>query len=292
MLSLLAQGWRVRALCRRDPKELLREASTLEVVAGDLADDAALRQLCDGADVVIHTAGLVKARQTSAFTAVNVEGSRRVAQAAANVPHTVLVSSLTAREPHLSPYAASKHAAERVMAESLGSRLTIVRPCAIYGPRDRELLPIFQAADGSPILPLLGADARITMVHVEDAAGQVVSLAGGLPVGTNFSICDAQPQGYSWRELMACAASACNRRPRLVPVPDIVVQSLGFVYELSRLAGASPMLTPAKARELLHPDWTVPPDTLAPGARPVRHTLDTGFKHTVAWYRQAGWMKH
>lgn len=264
----------------------------MEIVAGDLADDRALDQLCDGADVVIHAAGLVKARGVAEFTLVNVEGSRRVAQAAANAPHTILISSLTAREPHLSPYAASKHAAESVMAGSLGSKLTIVRPCAIYGPRDRELLPIFQAADVSPILPLLGANARITMVHVEDAAEQVAMIAAGAPKGARYSICDDRPQGYSWRELMACAASACNRRPSLMPVPGFVIQGIGFISEMSRFSGASPMLTQAKVRELLHRDWSVAPDTLAPAAAPVRHTLATGFKHTVDWCRQAGWMKH
>jgi nucleoside-diphosphate-sugar epimerase len=272
--------------------ELLQETPALEVVSGDLADDPALRRLCDGADVVIHAAGLVKARRIAEFTTVNVQGSQRVAQAAANVPHTVLVSSLTAREPELSPYAASKHAAETVMAEALGSRLTIMRPCAIYGPRDRELLPIFQAADMSPILPLLGAEARITMVHVEDAAEQIAAIAGGAPSGACYSICDNQPRGYSWRELMTCAADACGRRPALIPTPDYVIQGLGFINELSRFFGASPMLTRAKARELLHRDWTISPDTLAPDAPPVRHTLATGFKHTVAWRRQAGRVKH
>lgn len=288
----MAQGWRVRALCRRDPKDLLQDAPTVEIVAGDLADGGALEELCEAADVVVHAAGLVKARRVADFTLVNVEGARRLAQAAADAPHTILISSLSAREPRLSPYAESKHAAEAVMAGALASRLTIVRPCAIYGPRDRELLPIFQAADVSPILPLFGAGARITMVHVEDAADQVAIIAAGAPKGARYSICDDRPQGYSWRELMTSAAAACNRRPGLIPVPELVIQSLAFISEMSRLTGASPMLTRAKVRELLHRDWSVAPDTLAPTAPPVRHTLATGFKHTVDWCRQAGWLKH
>lgn len=292
MLCLLAQGWRVRALCRGDPSGLLKDAPGLEVTPGELADESALARLCQGADVVIHAAGLVKARRNAAFTETNVVGSQRVARAAADVPHTVLISSLTAREPQLSPYAASKHAAEEVMFRELGPRLTIVRPCAIYGPRDRELLPVFQAAAASPVLPLLGSEAQITMIHVEDAAQQVAAIAASPPSGGRFSICDDRPKGYSWRELVACAAAACGRRPRLLPVPPQLVKGIGLVNDLSKVFGTSPMLTRAKARELLHPDWTVAAETLPTTAPQVRHTLDTGFKYTLAWYRQVGWVKH
>ena len=271
---------------------MLAEAPGLEIVAGDLADTAALDRLCTGADVVIHAAGLVKARGPSEFEAVNVEGSRRLAQAAASATHVVFVSSLAAREPHLSPYAASKRAAEAAMAETLGARLSIVRPGAIYGPRDRELLPVFQAASTSPLLPLLNRQARISMVHVEDAAAQVAAVAAGDPVNGPRAICDSQPQGYSWRELMERAASACGRQPRFVPVPDLLVHALGSLNDLSGMLGAAPMLTRAKARELLHRDWTVNPSERAFEPPPPRHTLDTGFQQTVQWYRNAGWMKH
>ena len=132
MRALGNAGWRVRILSRRDPVDPLWRELTPEVVAGDLHDDAALGRLCAGAETVIHAAGLVKAKSRAAFDAVNVEGARRVATAAreAGVPHVLLVSSLTAREPQLSHYSASKRAGEDAMAAILGERLTVARPCA------------------------------------------------------------------------------------------------------------------------------------------------------------------
>jgi nucleoside-diphosphate-sugar epimerase len=282
----------VRVLARRDPIDPLWRETTPEVVVGDLGHDAALARLCDGADVVIHNAGLVKAPSRAAFDAVNVDGARRVAKAAAAASHVVLVSSLTAREPHLSHYSASKRAGEQAMAELLDGRLTIARPSAIYGPGDRELLPVFQAAALSPVLPLLSGTARVAMIHVEDAARQIAAIAAARPLGRPVALCDARLDGYSWRELMAAAARACDRTPRFAPVPKALVHAIGVTNDFTLLLGRTPMLTSAKARELLHPDWAVAPEELWGATPAAKYDLEAGFSSTVAWYRSAAWMKH
>ena len=287
-------GWRIRILSRRDPVDPLWRDVDPEVVPGDLRDAPALARLCAGADVVIHAAGLVKAKDRAAFDAVNVEGARRVARAAedAQVPHVLLVSSLTAREPGLSHYSASKHAGEQAMAAILGERLTIARPCAIYGPGDRELLPVFQAAAVSPVLPLLGEGARVAMIHVADAAAQVASLAAARPQGCVVALCDARTAGYGWRELMSEAARACGRSPRFAPVPKALIRAVGITNDFTVLAGVTPMFTSAKARELLHPNWALAPEECAEGLPPPAFDLRSGFSTTVAWYRSSAWMKH
>jgi nucleoside-diphosphate-sugar epimerase len=150
-------GWTVRVLARRDPIATFGSMARLEVTPGDIEDEGALRALCHGADVVIHAAGLVKARRDADFHRINADGADRLAQAAqavAPAAHVILISSLAAREPQLSPYAASKRAAEVMMAARLGDRLTIVRPTAIYGPGDRETFALFAAAarGGAPQL--------------------------------------------------------------------------------------------------------------------------------------------
>jgi nucleoside-diphosphate-sugar epimerase len=284
---LQAEGWRVRILARRDPPTSLEA----EVVRGDLADEAALGRLAAGADVLIHCAGVVKARSRAEFDAVNLAGARRVAAAAQDVPHTVLVSSLTAREPGLSHYSASKAAGEAAMAEILGPQLSIVRPCAIYGPGDRELLPVFQAAAALPVLPVLSPTARVAMIHVEDAARQTVAVAAAPPIGRAVALSDSRAEGYTWAELMAEAARACGRTPRLMPVPAAVVRAIGITNDFTLLLGRTPMLTSAKARELLHPDWAVAAEERLEAPPAAHYDLAAGFAATVAWYRSAAWMK-
>jgi nucleoside-diphosphate-sugar epimerase len=278
-------------LARRDPVHPLWRDLTPEVVPGGLDDRAALDRLCAGADVVIHAAGLVKARNRAAFDAVNLEGSLRVAEAAAQAGHVVLVSSLVAREPQLSHYSASKRAAEVAMAEALGARLTVARPCAIYGPGDRELLPVFRAAAVSPVLPIFSEAARVTMIHVTDAARQTAALAALQPKGRIEALCDGRPEGYGWRELMTTAARACGRDPALFRVPAAVVRAIGITNDFTTLLGKTPMLSSAKVHELLHLDWSVAPEERTGAGPPARYDLGAGFSDTVAWCRSAAWMK-
>lgn len=285
--QLQADGFRVRILARRDPAGIPHD----ELVRGDLADHAALSGLCAGADVVVHAAGLVKARSFAAFHAVNVEGARSLAAAAGGVPHVLLVSSLAAREPRLSHYAATKRQAEEAMGQALGERITIARPCAIYGPGDREMLPAFRAAAASPVLPVISERARVAMIHVEDAARQIAALAAGPPAGRAFVLTDGRPDGYSWRELMSEAARAAGRTPRLIRAPRGLVRLIGFGGDLAAASGSAPMLTSGKARELLHPDWSVSRAEQSPSLPAPRYGLPEGFAETAAWYRSAGWMK-
>ena len=293
--ALEGAGYRVRILARRDPSTQAGLDSASEIVVGRLADEAALAVLVQGCEVVVHAAGLIKARQRRDFTAVNVEGSRRLAEAAArHAPdaRVVMVSSISAREPGLSAYAASKRAAEAAMAAALpAERLVIARPAAIYGPGDRETLALFKAVL-APFAPLPGTDrARVALIHAADAAAQIVALAAAQAAGGVWALADARPQGYGWREIMTAAAAAMGRRPALFPLPATAVLALGGASAaLARLTGATPILTLGKARELLHPDWSVSAAELAPGAPRPRFDLADGFADTVAWYRARGWL--
>ncbi|WP_374470511.1 NAD-dependent epimerase/dehydratase family protein [Phenylobacterium sp.] len=287
--ELADRGWRVRILTRRDPVDPLWRGFEPEVVVGDLADESALRALSRGAEVVIHAAGLVKARSPADFLRVNRDGAARVAEAAGE-SRLLLVSSLAAREPQLSPYAASKRAGEDAARAVAGARLTVVRPPAIYGPGDREILPLFKAAATSPVLPVFAEDARTALVHVEDAARQVATLAERAASGATYALSDSRPEGYGWREIMQAAAEVAGGRPRLVRAPAVAVQAAAALSVLQRLAGEAPIFTPGKAREFLHPDWGVAPHELAPDLPPSRFDLWRGLAHTAAWYRAVGWL--
>ena len=290
--ALQQAGYQVRALARRDVA-----AGGIEVVRGALEDEAALERLVQGAEVVVHAAGAIKARRREAFFSINAEGARRLAVIAAReVPGArfVLVSSLSAREPGLSDYAASKAAGEAAVRDVLGpGRVTIARPPAIYGPGDKETLAAFQAVQRLPLAPLPGGEgARLAMLHVADAAAQIAALASRPPGGATYGLADARPGGYGWREIMGEAARAVGRRePRFVRLPRALVLGIGSAAgALGRLGGGVPILSAGKAREMLHPDWSLRPEELAPGLPAPRFDLASGFTDTVAWYRAQGWL--
>ena len=291
----MRSGWRVRLLLRRDPALPEWQQLRPEIVPGVLGDPAALASLVEGATAIIHLAGLIKATRRRHFFAVNLDGTAalaRIVRTVAPRAHFVLVSSLAAREPTLSYYAASKCAGEAAARSALGSRVTVLRPPAVYGPGDRESLQLFQLARRR-IVPLpVSAVARVAMIHVRDLARLIVILAGEAPSRDVLAAADACPQGYRWDELLTAAARAVgNYAPKLVRTPDALLRAAALAGDLANFFGSATMLSSQKLRELRHPDWSVSPQELAraPGWRP-EFDLETGFVETVAWYRSAGWL--
>lgn len=292
---LVAEGWRPRLLIRRDPADVQWAGLTVEVVQGDLADTQALARLMSGATAVVHLAGLIKATSEAEFMRANREGTRKLAEAMlAQAPqaHCLLVSSLAARHPELSHYAASKRAAEEVARELLADRLSIVRPPAVFGPGDRETLAFFKMVS-SGFVPLIGGPkARSAVIHVEDLCRAFLCVLGGEPTQAVGVITDERPQGYSWYEILSMAALSQGIEPRAkLQLPKLLLRTVAGFGDLKARFGDASMLTSEKLRELLHEDWAVPPEQrLVPkGWAPV-YDLRTGFEDAVRFYRQSGWL--
>ena len=183
---LVQRGWPVRALLRRSQPDL--ERAGVVVIRGALENEAALERLVAGAAAVVHCAGAVRAPTAAAFRLVNAVGSAKLmaaTAAAATRPRFLLLSSLAAREPTLSPYAESKRLGEDEVRRGAGQtiELCIVRPPAVYGPGDRGTLPVFrQLRNGLLFVPAV-AKARFSLIYVGDLAEMVVQLLE-TPAGT------------------------------------------------------------------------------------------------------------
>jgi nucleoside-diphosphate-sugar epimerase len=292
---LTAAGWQVTALSRR-PGHLDTADSSVREVVGTLAEPRALAELVTDADVVVHCAGLVAARRASDFHAVNVDGTRHLIRAAAaspRRPRIILLSSLAAREPQLSAYAASKREAETVLKGEGGSlSWSVVRPPAVYGPRDRATLSLFrQFAAGTALLP--NRQGRFSLIYVEDLADAVVSLVQAGPgSGDVLEIDDGTPGGYSWEALVTTAEQGLDRRIRRIYVPRPVQRLVGAISTaVAAVTARPPMLSKGKINEIGHADWVCHGPLLNEriGWQPSVQ-FARGFAKTLAWYKAEGWI--
>ncbi len=293
--ALARSGWRVRLLARRAPAPPAWDGFAPEIVPGSLADAAALERLVEGATAVVHLAGLIKAPSRRAFFEANRDAAEALALATRRLApqaHFVHVSSLAAREPGLSDYAASKRAGEEAVRATLDGQCTVLRPAAVYGPGDPETLRFFQIAR-QRVVPLPGpAAARAALVHVGDLARLVAAVAAAGPRHDTLAVADERPAGYGWREILQAAALAVgNPSPRFVQAPRALLRAIALAGDAGRLAGSATMLNSQKLRELSHLDWSVAPAEQArpPGWR-AEFDLEAGFADAVAWYRRAGWL--
>ncbi len=280
-------GYDVRALARREQDA----RPGVEWVVGDLGDERSLRRLMMGATMVIHIAGVVNSVDPGGFIAGNVRGTLNVVNAAlaAGINRLVHVSSLSAREPDLSLYGASKRKGERIVAAS-SLDWTIVRPPAIFGPRDTEMFELFRLAKrGLVPLPPRG---RLSLIHVSDLAALLLALIpGGEDVtGMIFEPDDGEPGGWTHVRLAHAIGIAVGRRAIALPLPRTVLEWAARADRAVRKGGAK--LTPDRVGYMCHPDWTAdvvmhPPRTL------WQPHIDTrrGLHATAMWYREAGWLK-
>ncbi len=281
----LEKGHAVRALARRDQPE----RHGLEWVAGDLANTDALARLTEGADAVIHVAGVINARTPQEFTAGNVEGTRTMLAASRDVPRFVQVSSLAAREPTLSIYGKTKAAAD-ALVKAERPDAAIVRPPAVYGPGDRETANVYKlVARGWALLPGHG---RFSIVEVSDLARALLALAENPASQGIFEIDDGTIGGLSHRDMASHIAAALGTKPFYVPLPTAALKLGAAIDTLgAKIAGRLPALSFDRARYLAHPDWVSDSRALrALGVWAPEVPTVAGIKSTAEWYRNAGWI--
>ena len=282
----LAAGHHVTAITRRAQPPRAR----LKWVPGSLEDRAALNTLVRDADVVIHIAGVVNAPDREGFEAGNARGTMAVVDAMRQrgVHRLIHVSSLAAREPTLSDYGWSKLMAERQVKAS-GLDWTIVRPPAIYGPGDREMLELFRMAKRG--IMLLPPGGRLSLIEVSDLARLLLALAGEREVSLahSYEADDGTPGGWDHLDFGQAIGRAVGRPVRTFATPS---WALGLGARIDRmLRGKGAKLTQDRVRYYCHPDWVVtkrkqPPKTLwVP-----KIATEEGLRATAEAYRRKGWL--
>jgi len=256
-----------------------------------------LRCLTRGVAAVVHCAGAIRGATAAEFRRVNVEGVVRLAQVAGGLsppPRFLLLSSLAAREPQLSYYAASKRDGEEALrSAAAGMSWTVLRPPAVYGPGDRETRPLVRCMQCG-FSPVLGGDgARFALLFVEDLAEAVARLleSEAWPRGP-FEIHDGRTDGYAWQDVIQTVARILGRPVRQVNIPHGLLWAAARAnLILARAFGYAPMLTPGKVRELTHSDWGCDDAPLrrATGWTP-RFLLEAGMRRTLQHLRGGRWL--
>ena len=303
--ALRARGDAVTCLVRTPARARALGWTDVRMVHGDLDDAGALRDGCAGADVIYHVAGRISARGLDEFMQANRDGTAHVLEAASQRPprRFVLVSSLAAAGPTqpgapvyetrppspVTPYGQSKLAAE-VLVRAMAFPWTIVRPPAVYGERDREMLKLFKLTRHG-LGPVFGDGSQeLSVIYAGDLASALVATVA--PAAANRVYYAAHPALTTSRGLVRAIGRAVGREPRILPLPAPLVRGLLWtIGSVAHLAGRATLLSSDKAAEFLAPAWTCRPDALMrdTGWRPDTD-LATGLRRTAQWYRNEGWL--
>jgi len=276
---LLQAGVSVKALVRPASVPFCYELSGLSWICGELVDETSLHQLFDGVSAVVHCAGAVRGASFEDFVPANVTSVEKIVQVASSqvvIPRLLLISSLASRSPELSDYAASKRQGEEVLRSAADAvNWTIFRPPAVYGPGDRELMPVLQwIRRGFAFVPG-GGTGRFSMIYISDLVEAVLSwLQHGSGAKGCYEVHDGKAGGYSWNDVCDIAIELYQCPVRRIDVPRGLLATIAALNLASaRLVGYRPMLTPGKVRELCHDNWVCD---------------DSAFGGATGWYPQIG----
>lgn len=306
--KLFKRDYEVSCLARKTSDLKWLEGLDIRLIYGDCSDKDSLNRCVEGYDYIFHLAGLTKAICKDDFYSVNTKGTENIIEAVKRhnprIKRFVYLSSLSASGPgatsHLpdenhKPHPVSDYGKSKLMGEEAVLKysdtvpVSILRPSAVYGPRDREFLLIFKLIK-SGFLPYWG-DGYTSLIYIDDLIDAII-LAGEKEnaVGKTYFISDGMV--YSNSEIVKEIASAMGVKVYKIRLPKSFLSTVGFFGEgISKIRGKSTMLNRDKMKELMYADW-VCDITKAKNDLCFKPKvgIKEGIKWTVDWYRIHKWL--
>lgn len=307
---LLEKGFAVACLVRDPHRPHWLRGLNVDVVQGDCSKPESLVPAVRDASIVFHLAGLTKAMHTRDYYLVNHLGTRNILEACARhnpaIRKFVLVSSLAAAGPGQNgrpvrdtdvPRPVSDYGKSKLLAEEEALRfknelpVVILRPSAVYGPRDRDMYELFRWAARGLTLELSGGERYINPCYVKDLAAAVLLAAEKeTPNGSRYFI--AENRSYSWSEFRNALLIAGGVRALNIKVPYAAAYLIGLASEFGSLITSKPALTNRqKVREASQKHWVCDlTRTENELGFKAQHTLQKGLEITWKWYRDNKWL--
>ncbi len=308
--SLIKKGYEVSILARKTSKLNNLDFPGYQIVEGALDDPASLAKAVQGMDFIFHCAGLIRARNKEEFFRANHLGTKNLLEAAAsanpNLSRFLYVSSAAAAGPPMdgrpkkesdecrpvTPYGESKRAGETATLTFKNKfPVTIIRPPAIYGPKDKGMFTFFSLTSRG-FYPLIGAgDSFVNIVCALDLVEGIIQAAlEPKAAGEIFFL--AEKKIYSWREAGQTIAASCGKKGRALRIPKWFLFTAAGINEFfSNIFGQAALISRGKAVDLSQKFWTCETSKAEQTfGYQTRYPLPEGAKLTFDWYKKAGWL--
>ena len=169
--------------------------------------------------------------------------------------------------------------------------VTIVRPPAVYGPRDYGVFEFFKAIKGG-MFPMIGRyDKRVSLVHVRDLVDGII-LAGESPLSTGREYFISSDEVYSMREVARLLGKILGRKPRVFAIPRPIAYGVALAAEAgAALIGKAPVINRDKVTDLSQACWGCSIDRAKRDlGYSQRIPLEEGLRETAEWYKSEGWL--
>ena len=307
---LMDHGYTVRCLIRKTSDTKWLKGLNVEFTEGGLFDHNSLRAAVSGVDLIFHSAGVTKAKKKEEYFSGNADGTKNLLKAVRDanpqLKRFIHISSQTAVGPSqtktpitedviaqpITTYGESKWKAEKechAMMEDLP--ITIVRPPAVFGPRDKDVFEYFNTMNKGLQASVGLHDKFVSLIHVTDLVRGFL-LAGESEVATGKTYFIASSKVYNWKEIGEVTRRVLNRKTISLRIPEFGVYALAAVAEFMALFSSSPALINfEKARDMVQDFWTCDSSKAEQDFEFKQQiSLEEGIRSTIEWYRTHGWL--
>lgn len=308
--KLIEKNYEVYCLKRKTSSTKWLDGKNVKYVEGDLFSNEALESCIKDMDYVFHVAGVVKAKNKEGFYHGNSDSTKNLLEIAYKVnpglKKFIFVSSLAACGPAktdkpvdestvpdpITTYGLSKlKAEEEVFKYRDKFPISIVRPPAVFGPRDTEILIYFKTFSKG-LNSVIGFDAKyLSLVYVED-------LADGIILAAENKIADAQKyfvcfdKAYNWDEIGSLTSKLLGKKALKIRLPHSVLYSVGYLAELFSTFSSKPAtLNIEKCKDITQLRWVCSNEKAKQelGFK-AKYSLEESFKKTIDWYKEMKWI--
>lgn len=309
---LVSEGHDVNVLIRKTSNTKYLEGKPVKIFYGDITQPETLEAPLKEVEYVVHSAAVLTAPKYETYYKVNVEGTKNVLEAILkhnpNIKRLVFISTQAAFGPApskdspikedvepkpLSAYAETKLKAEEIVREN-SSKIptTILRPSAIYGPRDKEFYPLFQMAKRGMLIKTGTKEHYINLLYVIDFIHMIYEALGrdDIPSGEAFFVHDGNV--YSYTQIYETLKQVVNRPVLIISVPEFIAKWVGAINSaVSNLTGKAYILNKDKVREMLQLYWLMDNSKyLSVFKYRPKTSLKEGFEITYKWYIENKWL--
>lgn len=308
--KLLEKNYEVYCLRRKTSSTKWLDGKNITYVDGDLFSNEALEKCIKEMDYVFHVAGLVKAKTKEGFYRGNYEATKNLLEIThkvnPDIKKFVLVSSLAACGPartekpvdeNTPPEPITTYGVTKLKAEEEVEKykdkfpVAIIRPPAVYGPRDTEILIYFKTFSRG-LNSVIGFDAKyLSLVYVEDLAdGIILAVEKDIPSGEKYFIC--MDKAYNWDEIGSITSGLLGKKALKIRLPHSVVYSVGYLAELFSTFSKKPAtLNVDKCKDITQLRWVCSNEKAKRelGFK-AKYTIEESFKKTIEWYKEMKWI--
>lgn len=309
--ELHKKRYQIRCLVRKASNLEWIKHLPIEYVESDYFNPESLKQAVRDVDYIYHSAGVTKAKTKAEYFRGNQIATKYLLQAVRdfnpNIKRFIHVSSQAAVGPSLNgipidentrfrpitTYGISKMEAEKECLKHMDQLpITIVRPPAVYGPRDRDIFEFFSTLSKG-LQPMIGfKDTYVSLIHVKDLVAGII-LAGENPRGVGQTYFISSERYYNWKDIGGLSAPILNKKVLRIRIPKPVMYLISAAAEFFSLFSSKPaLLNLEKARDIVQEAWTC---SIEKAKRELGFkeslNIEEGIRDTVRWYREHGWLK-